>query len=122
MANLKEETLYKLNSCGKTPDDIVWIGCPLFEIDKDEFWELADVEYDSGYGGQEVATDLLIVGKNWWLERHEYDGAEWWEYKQLPVQPFEEEHIERLTIRGSHCIALATLGEINDPEEPEQED
>lgn len=24
-----------------------------------------------------------------WLERHEYDGSEWWEYKTMPTEPFE---------------------------------
>ena len=31
----------------------------------------------------------MVVGNNWWLERHEYDGSEWWEYKQFPVKPEE---------------------------------
>jgi hypothetical protein len=30
---------------------------------------------------------LEIVGDDWWLERHEYDGAEWWEYKTKPSMP-----------------------------------
>ena len=30
----------------------------------------------------EVAEDLVVVGDNWWIERHEYDGNEWWEYKE----------------------------------------
>ena len=37
--------------------------------------------------------DLLIVGDDWWLERHEYDGAEWWEFKTLPCEPFEEKKV-----------------------------
>ena len=46
-------------------------------------------EYDDGYGETEVKDDLQIVGANWWLERHEYDGSEWWEFKSLPTQPEE---------------------------------
>lgn len=87
MRNLKEETLSELESHGKTKEDIRWIGCNKFKIPINLFWKLADKEYDSGYGGVEVAPDLLIVGDNWWLERHEYDGSEWWEYKEKPKEP-----------------------------------
>jgi len=52
-----------------------------------DFKELANCEYDSGYGALEVAKDLLVVGKDWWLERHEYEGLEWWEYKTMPARP-----------------------------------
>jgi len=45
------------------------------------------VEYDSGYGATKVAKDLVIVGEDWWLERCEYNGSEWWEFKTLPVKP-----------------------------------
>ena len=87
MSNLKEETLSKLELHGKTKEDIQWIGCNKFKIPINLFWKLANRAYDSGYGGEEVATDLIIVGDNWWLERHTYDGAEWWEYKTMPEEP-----------------------------------
>ena len=32
---------------------------------------------------------LVVVGKDFWLERNNYDGSEWWEFKQVPVEPFE---------------------------------
>lgn len=35
---------------------------------------------------------LIVVGKDFWLERHEYDGSEWWEFKSIPMEP--EETIE----------------------------
>ena len=44
---------------------------------------LLDREYDDGFGGQEL--DGTIVFKDGtWLERGEYDGSEWWEYKCKP--------------------------------------
>ena len=61
MNNLKEETLSNLESYGKTKEDIQWIGCNKFKIPINLFWKLADREYDSGYGGVEVAPDLLYV-------------------------------------------------------------
>ena len=122
MANLKEETLYRLNAFGKTVDDIVWIGCPLFKIDKDEFWELANIEYDKGYGAPQVATDLVIVGTDWWMERHKYDGSEWWECKTLPREPVQIESAVRLTVDGTDRVGWATLDEINHPDEYDWED
>lgn len=85
--NLLKETVKVLNEHGKSLDDIIWIGSKDCEIDKDQFIKFANKEYDRGYGLIEVAEDLVIVGKDWWLERHEYDGSEWWEYKRLPIKP-----------------------------------
>lgn len=96
MRNLKEETLSCLEKHGKMPEDIKWIGCEKFKIPIRLFWELADRAYDSGYGGEEVATDLLIVGDNWWMERYSYDGAEWWEYKTMPKEPKERKIVSTL--------------------------
>lgn len=86
MANLKEETLKMLSDCGKTVDDIRWIGGFMGEIPVDQFFKVADREYDDGFGSAEV-MDIYIVGDDWWLERGEYDGSEWWEYKTIPAKP-----------------------------------
>ena len=85
--NLKNSTLNILRQHNKLPSDIKWVGCASFKIPIEEFWKLADRQYDGGYGTQEVAGDLIVVGNSWWLERHEYDGSEWWEYKELPQEP-----------------------------------
>ena len=85
--NLLKETLGQLVEEGKTPDDVLWVGNKDHWFSWAEFAALADQEYDSGYGSPEVATDLLVVGENFWLERHEYDGSEWWEFKDLPKKP-----------------------------------
>ena len=88
MSNLKEETLEELEAHGYSIGDVAWVGSDDYEIPVDRFWELADVEYDSGFGCQEVATDLMVVlDDGSWLERHEYDGSEWWEYKRTPERP-----------------------------------
>ena len=42
--------------------------------------------YDNSYGTQELFGIIWINNGNW-LERHEYDGSEWWEYKSPPVIP-----------------------------------
>lgn len=85
--NLKIETLKVLELNKKSVDDIRWIGTKYETINTEKFWQLADTEYNSGYGAQEVASDLIIVGDNWWLERDSYDGAEGWAYKSMPALP-----------------------------------
>ena len=57
-------------------------------IDYDVFLSQIDIEFDGGFGSQEV------FGYTWyddgtWSERHEYDGSEWWEYKKTPDIPKE---------------------------------
>lgn len=100
MDNLLQETITALEENGKTPADVMWVGTR--EADESmyfygehkpsagswsDFEKLADFTYDSGFGGQEIYQTLVVVGENWWLERHEYDGSEWWEYKRLPIKP-----------------------------------
>ena len=85
--NLLEETEALLQEKGKGWDDIAWIGLNDQEINIEDFKRIANTEYEPGFGTQEVARSLLVVGKDFWLERHEYDGSEWWEYKALPLRP-----------------------------------
>ena len=85
--NLLRETLAVLKSNNKTKDDVQWVGSidGSMALDFDSFAMIAkDTEYNSGFGGQEIASDLSVVGRGWWLERHEYDGSEWWEFKECP--------------------------------------
>ena len=85
--NLLKETLEELKDNNLIPSDILWVGSKdgKFAITWEEFVNIADVEYNNGFGGQEIADDLVVVGKNFWLERHEYDGAENWVYREKPV-------------------------------------
>ncbi|MCR5838295.1 MAG: hypothetical protein K6G94_01515 [Kiritimatiellae bacterium] len=85
MRNLYEETAVFLLECGKSMNDIVFVSGNGHEIPLDNFIQVAkSYDYDNGFGGAEVPEDLLVVGSDWWIERHEYDGSEWWEYKTLP--------------------------------------
>lgn len=96
MQNLKEETLNILNEHGKSINDIEWIGMRNVEIPIATFLDLADVEYDDGFGLPEVDETLIVVGGDWWLERAEYDGSEWWEFKTLPKRPDEIMDVKRI--------------------------
>lgn len=100
---LLAETVEKLTAHGKSPSDVRWVGIrhpdwmatinPTKATEAlptgswDDFAGFADFEYASGYGRNEVSGELVIVGNDWWLERGEYDGSEWWEFKTLPRKP-----------------------------------
>lgn len=87
--NLLQETIEILTANQKTPDDVRWVGAvptygdPYFGT-WEQFEAMAGFDYDAGYGGNEVDSDLVVVGDDWWLERGENDGSEWWEFKTLP--------------------------------------
>jgi hypothetical protein len=85
--NLYLETLEKLLDYNKTFEDIRWIGTYDYFTTWENFVVISDVLYDASYGVQEVMEDLLIVGDDWWLERSEYDGSEWWSFKEIPTKP-----------------------------------
>jgi hypothetical protein len=87
MINLLQETLDTLKENGKSERDVIWAGCTDFQIPWKDFAEISNKEYDDSYGSNKVKMDLLIVGADFWLERHEYDGSEWWEFKTLPSMP-----------------------------------
>lgn len=108
MANLLAETLALLKFHGLTPVDVRWVGGrpatwgepkSSFLGSWKDFAALADFEYDAGYGGEEINTNLKVVGGDWWLERHEYDGSEWWEFKRLPSQPVDAEPMRAEDLR-----------------------
>ena len=101
MVNLLDDTLEIIKENRKSTDEIKFVRCKWYEwtssgtvcyeyyMTWDDFASQANKEYDDGYGDTEVKDNLQIVGENWWLERHEYDGSEWWEFKSLPTQPEE---------------------------------
>jgi len=90
--NLLKETLEALKHYNKKESEIIWIGSDNGEyvITWNKFKDIAkNINYNSGYGGQEIAVDLVIVGNNWWLSRGEYDGSEWWEFNTIPIKARE---------------------------------
>ena len=85
--NLLKETIDRLTENGLTSDDVLWVGGNNVYSTWENFEEVANADYNSGYGGQEVARDLIIVGRDWWLERLERDDREWWTLKSYPKIP-----------------------------------
>lgn len=116
MKNLLAETLKVIHDFGRSPCEIVYIGSNRtgHRCTWDEFMQLADEPYDRGYGSAQVATDLILLfADGSWMERAEYDGAEWWEFKQTPKIPLAEP----LPIHRVIGELSPNLAELNEGEE-----
>lgn len=88
LTNFLDETVEALTKADKSADDVAWCGSRdgTLVCSFADFAEKAKaINYDAGYGGQGIPSDLVVVGGDWWLERHEYDGSGRWAYKQLPT-------------------------------------
>jgi len=88
--NLLKETLEVLERNKVSPSDVCFVTDGKSDCGWKEFADNADFEYDEGYGGNEINLSLKIVGKDWWLERGEYDGSEWWEFKRRPMASYNK--------------------------------
>lgn len=87
MTEFIKETVGRLKDIGFEESDVLWVGSRdgEFAMNWADFKEkFKNIKYYAGYGTQEIAADLVVVGDNWWLEREEYDGAECWAYKKYP--------------------------------------
>lgn len=112
MSNLWEETIEFLKEKDKTFEDVLFIQGDDFKVTKENFESVAKkTDYDSGFGAQRVATDLVLVGDDWWIERAEYDGSEWWEFKSIPVR---KQYMKNIT--NLHKGMWDTLKEMNEVE------
>ena len=85
--NLLEETIKYLKAAGYKGDDVLWVGDDYVYFTWEKFTEIANIKYDSGYGGNEIEGSLMIVGEDWWMTRGEYDGSEWWDLHKMPEKP-----------------------------------
>ena len=113
MANLLSETIDFLAKHNLTLDDVKIFCGNDFQITRENFIELAsEINYDSGYGTQIIACDLKLIGNNWWAERYEYDGSEWWEFKTFPTTNLPLQSVHSLC---AHYIKQGwkTLAELN---------
>lgn len=111
--NLLKETKDTLDTYKVKPSDVKWVGYRdgSVAISWDEFEEIArHINYDDGFGSVEINERLVVVGDDWWLERVEYDGSEWWEFKTLPKKSdnpsniLEIKHNERIDSIGVYCM------------------
>jgi len=127
--NLLGETLAALHNHGLTTKDVLWVGSVdgKMAIDWDEFEPIAEkVDYNAGYGSPQIAQNLVVVGKDWWLERGEYDGSEWWEFKRAPTKATSPKQFGYVCVNNSpyvrfHC-GWESLDGINGLKENEYDD
>ncbi|RSX44661.1 hypothetical protein [Bifidobacterium castoris] len=85
--NLLEETLADIKRYGYTTAGVLYVGSEDGRVQMT--WEQAEpflnVNYDAGYGAQEIVKDLCVRFKGGaMLIRHEYDGKEWWRFVPAP--------------------------------------
>lgn len=52
-----------------------------------EFLNTLAFDYNDGYGCQ-VVYGTIMLKNGAWLEREEYDGSEWWQYRSVPQYPY----------------------------------
>ena len=104
--NLKDETIEVLTEHDKKITDIAWIGSNDGYIPISEFFIKANVRYDSGFGGQEVADDLVIVGNDFYMTRGEYDGSEWWDYHSMDMFQKPENKLINYKLTGNMWSGL----------------
>ena len=111
--NLLQETLEAMASMGKNPNHVAWVGSPVFGwFTWVDFSNVADVDYDPGYGAQAVAKDLIVMFTDGqYMDRGEYDGSEWWNVHPPITQP--PNYCKPQRVIGGMWRALS---EQNDPE------
>ena len=62
------------------------------------FLNTLDVEYNDGFGTQELFGTVWLKDGTW-LSRGEYDGSEWWDHIKSPKKPeylIEDDEVESL--------------------------
>jgi hypothetical protein len=57
-------------------------------IELEEFLNSIDFEYNNGYGSQELYGTVWFTN-GIWMDRHEYDGSEYWDIHKYPAIPYE---------------------------------
>lgn len=95
--NLLTETKRILKENNKTKKDVLCVGDGINKMTWDEFKNRANFIYDNGWGSAEISK-IIVYGDGFWLERGEYDGSEWWEYRTAPIIP-EGNNIDKIKIK-----------------------
>lgn len=121
---LLDETLEEIARSKHTPEDIIFIGSQQsgHRCTWGQFSELAIFEYDSGYGAQKVAFDLIIVfSDGTFMKRGEYDGSEYWSYGKPFVEPQNIKAITSLFVKAEQ-VGWKTLEAINEGDSEHHDD
>ena len=108
--NLLKETIDIIIENGKTTGQIIFIGSQAsgHSCTWEEFKDLANHDYDAGYGSHYVCADLIIAFDDQSrLERREYDGSEWWEFVMPFQMPVHKRPIKTLFIKDYGTYSLS---------------
>jgi len=113
--NFLQETTQAITDSRHAIDDVIFIGSEEtgHQCSWSEFVELANFDYDEGFGAQKIASDLILVfsdGTRAW--RYEYDGSEGWLFSKPFTPPKEVKKIKRLSVLGTSFIGWHTLAEL----------
>jgi hypothetical protein len=71
-----------------TDNEYIVLKVGYSEDDYNFFLKMLDVEYDSGFGRQEL-FGIILCEDGVWLERYDYDGSEHWVEYKYPEIPCE---------------------------------
>jgi len=111
----KEETARSIKGSGHKKSDVMFIGSAdgKYRLTMKEFEEIANFDYDSGFGSAKIATDLIIYFRDKsYIARGEYDGSEWWEYN-APKNFLEDDKYKSFANLGGDKIMWEKLEELN---------
>ena len=89
VVNFLKETLDKMEENGVSPDDVLYVFNSFGYCSWEEFEKLANFDYNNGYGLIAIDLNLIVRGSDWWLERGEYDGSEWWKFCTMPLRSIQ---------------------------------
>lgn len=120
--NLLSETTQAMQRWAVTIDEIEWIGSSdgAYAINWEKFAALANFTYDSGWGSQEVARDLVIVGTDWWMSRYEYDGSEGWEFHRKPTRIAETRLFTSVNCKAAGCTGYGCIEDVEEEMEEQR--
>lgn len=83
---------------------------PLYTKDEyDNFLNFLDVDYDNGYGGQNL-FGVIFCENGVWMQRGEYDGSEWWDIFKYP--DLRESFDENIVLKYERSKKLRNIKDI----------
>ncbi len=113
LTNLLKETVSLLEENKRSESEILYVSASYYSKNEDYTtsflsWEdfkfmASEIDYNSGHGTHYINLQLKVIGHDFWLERTEYDGAEGWSYKALPIKP---EHQLKPTDKAAMAIVF----------------
>ena len=93
----------------KDPFDPAFKAC---KTTLEQFLEVASkIKYDCGFGSQEINSSLVIKFVDGSVaHRHEYDGAEYWDYDSAPKDAIEQDFTLKDAYEDEERYYFATFG------------